>query len=80
MAVPSTTCPCLLKDFSSSVTSAVAVICVVAEVLVHGVGKASGVEIEQRFVHVYELHDELIVWAGIFLTREEALEAAGLRE
>ena len=45
-----------------------------------GRAKASGIEIEHRFGHIFTLRDRKIVrWRG-FSDRQEALEAAGLSE
>jgi ketosteroid isomerase-like protein len=45
-----------------------------------GVGRESGVEVVRELTGVYRLRDSLIVSERVFLDREEALEAAGLRE
>jgi ketosteroid isomerase-like protein len=45
-----------------------------------GVGKASGLRIEQEAATVYKVEDGLISHAHVYSNREEALEAAGLRE
>jgi ketosteroid isomerase-like protein len=45
-----------------------------------GRGKGSGIEIDQRVYGVFTLRDGKIVrWKG-FIDRDQALEAAGLRE
>ncbi len=51
-------------------------------VVVHltGRGAGSGMEIDQRFFQVYALRNGKIIRMVEFVTREEALEAAGLRE
>jgi ketosteroid isomerase-like protein len=45
-----------------------------------GEGKASGVRVEQDGATVFSLRDGLISRAWVHLDREEALEAAGLRD
>ena len=43
-------------------------------------GSGSGMVIDQRFFQVYAVRDERVVHMVEFVTREEALEAAGLSE
>ena len=43
-------------------------------------GKGSGAEVEQSIGYLFEFEDGLIRRASAYLTPEEALEAAGLRE
>ena len=43
-------------------------------------GKGSGAEVEQSIGYLFEFEDGLIRRAIAYLTQEEALEAAGLRE
>ena len=45
-----------------------------------GRGSASGVAVEERQFHVFDVENGRIVRVRAFLEREEALEAAGLRE
>jgi ketosteroid isomerase-like protein len=46
-----------------------------------GIGRQSGVEVVQRdLTGVYRLRDGLIVSEHVYLDRDEALEAAGLRD
>ena len=46
-----------------------------------GIGRESGVEVVQRdLTGVYRFRDGLIVSEQVYLDRDEALEAAGLRE
>ena len=51
---------------------------VVAAIRVHGRGRSSGMEISQKLFDVHELRDGKLVRIREYLTREEALEAAGL--
>lgn len=44
----------------------------------NGLGRASGVEIRQRFFHVYEIRDGRILRMREYLDRDSALAAAGL--
>jgi ketosteroid isomerase-like protein len=44
------------------------------------VGRESGVEVVRDLTGVYWFHDGLIVSERVYLDREEALKAAGLRE
>ena len=45
-----------------------------------GTGRSSGVRIARDFFGVYELKDDKVVRYGLYESREQALEAAGLRE
>jgi ketosteroid isomerase-like protein len=45
-----------------------------------GRGKSSGIELEQQISSVHRLRDGMIVSVRDYASREEALEAAGLRE
>jgi ketosteroid isomerase-like protein len=51
---------------------------VVAAIRVHGRGRKSGMEISQRLFDVHELRDGKLLRIREYLTREQALEAAGL--
>ena len=51
---------------------------VVAAVRVHGRGRKSGMEISQKLFDIHELRDGRIERIREYLTREQALEAAGL--
>lgn len=51
---------------------------VVAAVSTDGLGRTSGVEIRQRFFHVFEMHEGRILRMREYLDRDSALEAAGL--
>lgn len=51
---------------------------VVAAIRVHGRGRKSGMEISQKLFDVHELRDGKVVRIREYLTREQALEAAGL--
>ena len=53
---------------------------VVAAVSTGGRGRTSGVEIRQRFFHVFEMREGRILRMREYLDREPALEAAGLQE
>ncbi len=53
---------------------------VVAAVSTSGRGRASGVEIHQRFFHVFEMREGRILRLREYLDRDSALEAAGLSE
>jgi ketosteroid isomerase-like protein len=53
---------------------------VLAFMLVTGTGRASGIPQEARTGNVYDLADGKIERIRIFVDREQALEAAGLRE
>jgi len=46
----------------------------------HARGRASGVEVETRLYEVYTVRDGKVLRIDEFATRDEALEAAGLRE
>src|SRR4051794_17266577 len=51
---------------------------VVAAIRVHGRGRKSGMEISQKLFDVHELRDGQILRISEHLTREQALEVAGL--
>jgi ketosteroid isomerase-like protein len=51
---------------------------VIAVVTRHARGRASGVEVERPFALLWTLHDGRVVRLVWFLSREDALEAAGL--
>jgi ketosteroid isomerase-like protein len=53
---------------------------VLAVIHLTGRGAGSGMEIDQRFFQIYEVHGEKIVRMDEFVTRAEALEAVGLSE
>ena len=53
---------------------------VVAAVSTKARGRTSGLEIRQRFFHVFEIREGRIFRMLEYLDRESALEAAGLRE
>ena len=53
---------------------------VVAAISIHGRGRTSGVEIRQRFFHVFEMREGRILRMREYLDRNSALEAAGLSE
>ena len=53
---------------------------VVGAVTVHGRGRGSGVQITQTMFHIFEIRDAKIARMREYLDREQALEAAGLRE
>ena len=53
---------------------------VVAATSVRGRGRTSGLEIRQRFFHVFELHEGRILRLREYLDRDAALEAAGLQK
>jgi ketosteroid isomerase-like protein len=53
---------------------------VLAVVRLTGRGAGSGMEIDQRFFQVYAVRNGKIIRMVEFVTRNEALEAAGLRE
>jgi len=46
----------------------------------HARGRASGVEVETRLYEVYMVRDGKVLRIDEYATRDEALEAAGLRE
>jgi ketosteroid isomerase-like protein len=43
-------------------------------------GQESGVQVENRVAHEFTIRDELVVSFKVYGSRDEALEAAGLRE
>ncbi len=45
-----------------------------------GTGRGSGVRVERDFFGVYELRESKVVRFRLYASREDALEAAGLRE
>ena len=45
-----------------------------------GRGKESGAPIELRDAHVWTIEDEKVTRIGLYLDRDKALEAAGMRE
>ena len=53
---------------------------VVVTVLYQGIGKGSGLKIEDRFWYLLRLRDAKIVYIYLYGDRTEALEAAGLSE
>ena len=53
---------------------------VVAVIHFRGRGRGSGIEVEARSYSVYTLRDDKTVRMEEFIEREQALEAAGLRE
>jgi ketosteroid isomerase-like protein len=53
---------------------------VVAAISITGRGRTSGIEVRQRFFHVFEMHEGRILRLREYLDRDSALEAAGLRE
>ena len=53
---------------------------VIASTVMHGRGSASGADVTDAYVFVYELQDGLIVEGWEYRTRQEALEAVGLTE
>lgn len=53
---------------------------VLAVVHLTGRGAGSGMEVDQRFFQIYAVHNGRITRMVEFLTRHEALEAAGLSE
>jgi ketosteroid isomerase-like protein len=52
----------------------------IAAVSMSGRGRTSGVEIRQRFFHVFEMREGRILRMREYLDRNSALEAAGLSE
>ena len=52
----------------------------VAVVSRHARGRASGVEVERPFALLWTLRDGKVIRVVWYLTREEALEGAGLGE
>jgi ketosteroid isomerase-like protein len=53
---------------------------VIAATVMHGRGSASGADVTDAYVFVYELRDGLIVEGWEYRTRQEALKAVGLAE
>jgi ketosteroid isomerase-like protein len=53
---------------------------VIAVVTRHARGRASGAEVEGRFALVWTLREGRVIRVVWYLTREDALKAAGLRE
>jgi ketosteroid isomerase-like protein len=53
---------------------------VVVDTRAKGIGEGSGVPIEMDVHIVLRFQDQKIVWSQGFIDRDEALEAAGLRE
>jgi ketosteroid isomerase-like protein len=53
---------------------------VVADAMQRGEGKASGIEMEQQFFMLFTFREGKIVRIESVLDRDQALEAAGLRE
>jgi ketosteroid isomerase-like protein len=53
---------------------------VIATTVLLARGRASGADVSDAYVFVYELRDRLIVEGWEYRTRQEALEAVGLRE
>jgi ketosteroid isomerase-like protein len=53
---------------------------VVADAVQHGMGKASGIEMEQPFFMLFTFRAGKIVRIESILNRDEALESAGLQE
>jgi ketosteroid isomerase-like protein len=49
-------------------------------VRVSATGQESGVEVENRVAHEFTIRDELVVSFKVYGSRDQALEAAGLRE
>jgi ketosteroid isomerase-like protein len=49
-------------------------------VRVHGIGGASGVEVEGRFAHLVTLRDKRVLRTEVYTDRSKALEAAGLSQ
>jgi ketosteroid isomerase-like protein len=52
----------------------------VLHVVLHGQGSASGAGVSDTYVFVYKLRDGLVVEGWEYRTKQEALEAVGLRE
>ena len=52
----------------------------VLHVVVRGQGSASAADVSDTYVFVYKLRDGLVVEGWEYRTKQEALEAAGLRE
>jgi hypothetical protein len=53
---------------------------VVATYRVHGRGRASGAEVDQRITLLWSVRDDKITRVRAYRERSEALEAAGLRD
>jgi ketosteroid isomerase-like protein len=53
---------------------------VIAPTVLHARGSASGAGVSDSYVFVYKLRDGLIVEGWEYRTRQQALEAVGLRE
>ena len=53
---------------------------VIASTVMHGRGSASGADVADAYVFVYELREGLVVEGCEYRTREEALKAVGLEE
>ena len=53
---------------------------IVAAITLHGHGAGSGVQVDQRFFHVFELRDGRVWRVREYTERAEALEAVGLSE
>jgi uncharacterized protein len=53
---------------------------VVAAFSISGRGRTSGVEIRQRFFHVFEMREGRIIRLSEYLDQDSAFEAAGLSE
>src|SRR5437588_10930312 len=53
---------------------------VIASTVLHARGNASGADVSDAYVFVYKLRDGLIVEGWEYRTRQQALEAVGLRE
>ena len=45
-----------------------------------GTGRHTGIAVKFEFVHVFTLRDGMTVRVNVYETREQALEAVGLRE
>jgi ketosteroid isomerase-like protein len=52
--------------------------CVYARVMLRGVGRGSGIELNQEIFHVYEVRDQRITRIRVFWREGEARKAAGL--
>jgi ketosteroid isomerase-like protein len=52
--------------------------CVFVRVILHGIGRGSGVELEQEIFHVYEVRDRKASRVLVFWSEEDARQAAGL--
>jgi ketosteroid isomerase-like protein len=53
---------------------------VIASTVLRGRGSASGADVSDAYVFVYKLRDGLVVEGWEYRTRQQALEAVGLRE